>query len=60
MATHSPILMALPGARVLEITRGGIAEADFRQTRHFALYRSFVTDPDEFIAAALAGDDDAL
>jgi predicted ATPase len=57
MATHSPILMALPGARLLEITRGGIAEVDFRRTRHFELYRSFTADPDTFIAAALAGDE---
>lgn len=60
MATHSPILMALPGARVLEITRHRIDEIDFRQTRHFELYRSFTADPDGFIAAALAAGDDAL
>jgi predicted ATPase len=53
MATHSPILMALPGARVLEITRHGIAETDFRTTRHFRLYREFTADPDGFIAEAL-------
>lgn len=58
MATHSPILMALPGARVLEISHGGIAEADFRQTRHFRLYRDFTTDPEGFLEAALGGAED--
>ncbi len=53
MATHSPILMALPGAQLLEVTRYGIFETDYRQTAHFRLYREFVTDPDGFIAEAL-------
>nr|WP_290428499.1 AAA family ATPase [Defluviimonas salinarum] len=56
MAIHSPILMALPGARLLEITRLGIAETDYRNTRHFRLYRSFAADPEEFIAEALRGE----
>ncbi len=53
MATHSPFLMALPGARLLEITRFGIEETDFRQTRHFRLYGAFSRDPAGFIAEAL-------
>lgn len=40
MATHSPVLMALPGARLLEITRDGFAETTYRDTRHFRLYQS--------------------
>ncbi len=58
MATHSPILMAVPGARVLEITRGGIVETDFRNTQHFRLYQSFTADPDHFISTALRGEDE--
>ncbi|MEM9148640.1 MAG: AAA family ATPase [Pseudomonadota bacterium] len=54
LATHSPILMAVPGAQVLEITRFGLAEVDYRATRHFELYRAFVTDPQGFVAEALA------
>jgi predicted ATPase len=54
MATHSPILMALPDADVLEVTRHGISPVDFRQTQHFKLYQSFVADPEDFIAEALA------
>lgn len=56
MATHSPILMALPGARLLEITRFGIEETAYRNTRHFRLYRSFASDPDGFVAEALRGE----
>jgi predicted ATPase len=54
MATHSPILMALPDAQVLEITKGGIAAIDYRQTAHFRLYQSFTDDPVGFVAEALA------
>ena len=53
MATHSPILMAVPVAAVLEITRGGLRTADYRQTPHFRLYRGFTEDPDSFIHDAI-------
>ncbi|MBY3363893.1 AAA family ATPase [Rhizobium laguerreae] len=53
MATHSPILMAVPGARLLEITRGGLAEIELRDTRHFKLYRDFTLNPDDFVDRAL-------
>jgi predicted ATPase len=53
MATHSPILMALPNARVLEVTRHGIKETDYRDTQHFKLYQSFTVDPEDFISEAL-------
>lgn len=53
MATHSPLLMACPGARVLRIDRGGLAEADFRETDHFRMMSDFCSDPDGFIAEAL-------
>ena len=58
MATHSPILMATPGARVLEVTRHGLAEVDYRDTSHFKLYQSFTIDPDAFVSDALRGEED--
>lgn len=56
MATHSPILMAVPGARLLEITRTGLTETDLRNTRHFRLYQDFTSDPEDFVARALRDD----
>ena len=58
MATHSPLLMALPGARLLEITRFGIGEVDVAETEHFKLYKSFAADPQGFIDEALGEDFD--
>ena len=57
MATHSPILMALPNARVLEISPNGIDEVDYRQTQHFQMYQDFTIDPQEFISQALADEE---
>ena len=56
MATHSPILMAVPDATVLEMTRFGPQPVAFEDTSHFRLYSSFVADPAGFVAAALAGE----
>lgn len=57
MATHSPILMALPNARLLEVTRLGLLDIDFSTSRHFRLYQAFISDPEGFIAEALREDD---
>lgn len=53
LATHSPILMAVPGARLLQVTRLGLAEIELEQTRHFKLYRAFCQDPRGFIRHGL-------
>lgn len=53
MATHSPILMAVPNAQVLEITPRYIQEVDYRETKHFKMYQSFTVDPEGFVEDAL-------
>ena len=57
MATHSPLLMACPNARLLQISRFGLDEADFRDTDHFRMMREFCGDPDGFLAEAMHDDD---
>jgi predicted ATPase len=57
MATHSPLLMACPGARLLQITRFGLVETDFRETGHFLMMRDFCNDPEHFVEEALAEDE---
>ncbi len=57
MATHSPLLMALPGARLLQVTRHGFAEIDYRATQHFKLYQSFTMDPEYFVTEAMRYED---
>jgi predicted ATPase len=58
MATHSPLLMAYPGARLLLLSKSALEPARLEQTRHFQVLRDFYADPQEFIASALAEEED--
>ncbi|MBF9233193.1 AAA family ATPase [Microvirga alba] len=49
MATHSPILMAYPGARLLGLSKYGLEPITLEQTQHFRLLREFCLDPELFI-----------
>ena len=53
MATHSPLLMALPGAALFSMTRGEIVPTTLRETSHFAIYREFAEAPEAFIEEQL-------
>lgn len=54
MATHSPILMALPGAEVMLVRPRGLEVVGFRETPHFRMWRDFMADPEAVVAARLA------
>lgn len=56
LATHSPILMAVPGATVLRLSRSGIERIDPRHTDHFRIWQAFAIDPDGFVADIMEGD----
>ena len=53
IATHSPILLACPGARAYELTEDGIARCDYDDLDAVRTMRAFLAAPDRFIAAAL-------
>lgn len=55
MATHSPVLMALPGAALIGMTRGELAPTTLEETDHYRLMRAFAVDPAGTIAAMLDG-----
>ena len=57
MATHSPILMAVPGATLLQINHRDLREVNLRETEHFRLMSAFTDDPEGFVQAALLGDE---
>jgi predicted ATPase len=48
IATHSPMLLAFPGATVLSFDDGRIAPIDYRETDHFQLMKSFLDSPERF------------
>ncbi|BAL01089.1 putative ATP-binding protein [Oscillibacter valericigenes Sjm18-20] len=49
IATHSPILMAYPGAEVYQLSEEGIRSMDYRQTEHFQLTRQFLENPEKML-----------
>ena len=56
MATHAPILMAYPEARLLRLTRGGLESVTVEETEHFRLMREFVLDPSGFVEGKVGGE----
>ena len=54
MATHSPMLMAYPGARLLRLSKYGLEPVTVEQTDHYTIMREFCNDPTGFVEAVLA------
>ncbi|WP_198012420.1 AAA family ATPase [Promicromonospora sukumoe] len=50
-ATHSPLVAAIPGAQILEMTEDGIAERTWSQLESVALWKRFLGRPDVFFDA---------
>jgi predicted ATPase len=57
IATHSPLLMAFPGASLCEIKRDRLDPIQFRQTSHYEIYRAFFENPERYIRQALEDND---
>lgn len=53
MATHSPMLMAFPGASLLSLTKYGLDPIALEDTTHFRVMREFCADPAGFVALAM-------
>jgi predicted ATPase len=53
MATHSPMLMAYPGAQLLRLSKYGLEPVTVEQTDHYRVMREFCADPAGFIEAAM-------
>lgn len=49
MATHSPILMALPDADLWQVERFGLRPTTLEETAHFRLYREFIRYPHDLV-----------
>jgi predicted ATPase len=57
IATHSPILMAYPDARLLELGPKGIREIGYEDTEHFRVTRAFLLRREQMLRELLAGGD---
>ncbi len=53
IATHSPILLACPGARIYELDERGIATCEYDDLDTVRLTRGFLAAPERYLRAAL-------
>lgn len=49
VATHSPILMAIPGADFYYIGADGLKAASYKDSAHFKILRKFFEEPDRYM-----------
>ena len=49
IATHSPILMAYPDARIYELYREGIRMTAYKETEHYQLTKQFLDAPERML-----------
>jgi predicted ATPase len=54
MATHAPMLMAYPDARLLRLSKYGLERITVEDTDHYKVMREFCVDPASFVEAAIA------
>ncbi|MGH8575152.1 MAG: hypothetical protein ACREX8_21665, partial [Gammaproteobacteria bacterium] len=50
-STHSPMVAAMPGAQIMELTDSGIAERKWDELEMVHLWRSFLSRPEKFFDA---------
>ena len=49
IATHSPILLAYPGATLYQFEEAGIREVAYRETDHYLLTKEFLNAPERML-----------
>lgn len=58
IVTHSPILMAYPGAHILSFDGGEVRPIAYDQTEHVSVTRGFLNNPDAYLRPLMAEDPD--
>jgi predicted ATPase len=56
IATHSPILMAYPQAKILLMDEKGFTEVGYEDTEHYAVTKKFINDPTGMLRDVLIED----
>jgi predicted ATPase len=57
VATHSPILLAYPAARIFSLGAEGIDAVEYEETEHYLVTRRFLMDHRRMLGELLTGDD---
>lgn len=53
IATHSPMLITYPYAKILEFSVSGIREVSYKDTEHYQLTRRFLEQPERYLSYLL-------
>ena len=53
ISTHSPMLIALPDADVIQFSRRGLEHVSYRDTEHFRVTKGFLADPERMLRVLL-------
>ena len=56
ISTHSPILMAYPGAEILYLTQDGIQSVSYKETEHYLVTKQFLNNPEQMCKYLVADD----
>jgi predicted ATPase len=54
IATHSPILLAYPNAKIIILDQSGYAPVSYEDTEHYQLMRQFLNDPNGMLKSLFA------
>lgn len=57
IATHSPILMAYPGAKIILLDDTGLSEIKYEDTEHFAITKEFLNNHERMVHYLFADED---
>ena len=57
IATHSPLLMRMPGALIYELDLGGIHACDYDDLKVVGLWRRFLESPERLLEVLLSNDE---
>ncbi len=56
IATHSPILLAFPGASILWFDEHGLAPIEYGETEHYRITKRFLDNPESYFATLFSDD----
>lgn len=51
IASHSPILLACPGAQIMSFDSSGVQEVGYEETTHYQVYKAFMTDRSAYLSS---------
>lgn len=46
ISTHSPIILAYPKAKIIQISENGFEEINYKETAHYQTYKNFLNNPE--------------